>query len=106
MAPASHDADATLPELHEKDLPPYSPGVEKDKLDFDTEASKDDVSVALSKEPIIIDGKDVSKYVVDLRDDGDAPITFRSLVLGTLLSALTAALYQVRSLAAFRCLQN
>ncbi|KZV65129.1 oligopeptide transporter [Peniophora sp. CONT] len=92
---ASHDAAVTLPELNEKDLPPYSPGIEKDKLDLDAEASHDDVSAALSKEPVIVDGKDVSKYVVDLRDDGDAPITFRSLVLGTLMSALTAALYQL-----------
>lgn len=94
---ASDDLAATLPELKEKDLPPYSPGIEKEKLDLDAEASKDDVSIALSKEPVIVDGKDVSKYVVDLRDDGDAAITFRSLVLGTLMSALTATLNQVRT---------
>ena len=83
------------PRLDEKELPLDSPA-EKEKFDSDAEASKDDVSIALGQEPVIVDGKDVSKYIVDLRDDGDAPITFRSMLLGTILSGLTAALYQVR----------
>lgn len=48
------------------------------------------------EEPIIRTGEDVSKYLVDVRDDGDPAITFRSMVLGTLFAALGAALCQVR----------
>ncbi|VDB91635.1 unnamed protein product [Peniophora sp. CBMAI 1063] len=91
---ASADLPTLSPRLDEKELPPDSP-VEKDKFDSDAEGSKDDVSVALGREPVIVDGKDVSRYIVDLRDDGDAPITFRSMLLGTILSGLTAALYQL-----------
>jgi hypothetical protein len=46
-------------------------------------------------EPVITSGIDVSKYLVDLRDDGDPPFTFRSVVLGTVIGGLGAALYQV-----------
>ncbi|KAJ8693416.1 hypothetical protein PTI98_008409 [Pleurotus ostreatus] len=47
------------------------------------------------EEPIIRTGEDVSKYLVDVRDDGDPAITFRSMVLGTLFAALGAALCQI-----------
>ena len=50
-------------------------------------------------EPVITSGMDVSKYLVDLRDDEDPPFTFRSVVLGTMVGGLGAALYQVCSLA-------
>ncbi|EEB99481.1 hypothetical protein MPER_00835, partial [Moniliophthora perniciosa FA553] len=38
---------------------------------------------------------DVSKFIVDLRDDGDDAVTIRSLVLGTLIAGLGAALVQI-----------
>jgi hypothetical protein len=47
-------------------------------------------------EPVITNGRDVSRYLVDLRDDEDPPFTFRSAVLGTVIGGLGAALYQVR----------
>lgn len=47
-------------------------------------------------EPVINCGRDVSRYLVDLRDDEDPPFTFRSVVLGTVIGGLGAALYQVR----------
>ena len=47
-------------------------------------------------EPVIANGKDVSRYLVDLRDDEDPPFTFRSFVLGTVIGGLGSALYQVR----------
>ena len=47
-------------------------------------------------EPVITSGRDVSRYLVDLRDDEDPPFTFRSAVLGTVIGGLGAALYQVR----------
>jgi hypothetical protein len=46
-------------------------------------------------EPVITSGIDVSKYLVDLRDDEDPPFTFRSVVLGTVIGGLGAALHQV-----------
>jgi hypothetical protein len=55
----------------------------------------DDV-VFLHGEPIVTTGKDISRFVVDIRDDGDDALTFRSFVLGTVLAALGAALSQVR----------
>ena len=47
------------------------------------EESDDDV-VYLSGEPVIATGRDV----VDIRDDGDDALTFRSFVLGTVGAAL------------------
>ncbi|KAI9447707.1 OPT oligopeptide transporter protein-domain-containing protein [Lactarius indigo] len=46
-------------------------------------------------EPVITSGRDVSQYLVDLRDDEDPPFTFRSIVLGTMIGGLGAALYQI-----------
>ena len=48
-------------------------------------------------EPVIQNGRDVSRYLVDIRDDGDQALTFRSMVLGTVFAGLGAALGQVRS---------
>jgi hypothetical protein len=52
-------------------------------------------SLYLDGEPIITSGIDVSKYLIDLRDDEDPPFTLRSVVLGTVIGGLGAALYQV-----------
>ncbi|KAI0648419.1 oligopeptide transporter [Trametes meyenii] len=46
-------------------------------------------------EPVITTGWDVSRYLVDTRDDGDPSITFRSLLLGTIFAGLGAALCQI-----------
>lgn len=46
-------------------------------------------------EPIIKSGLDVSRFVVNIRDDEDPALTFRSIVLGTLFAGLGAALSQV-----------
>ena len=48
-----------------------------------------------NEEAIISTGEDVSRFVVDLRDDGDDALTFRSMVLGTVFAGLGAALCQV-----------
>ncbi len=47
-------------------------------------------------EPVITSGRDVSRYLVDVRDDGDPALTFRSLFIGTVFAGLGAALCQVR----------
>jgi len=46
-------------------------------------------------EPVITTGQDVSYFAVDLRDDGDQALTFRSIFLGTMFAGMGAALVQV-----------
>jgi hypothetical protein len=50
---------------------------------------EEDVSL-VNGEPVINSGKDVSRFVIDLRDDGDPALTFRSMVLGTVFAGLFA----------------
>lgn len=51
--------------------------------------------VFLNGEPVVVTGRDVSRFVVDIRDDGDDALTFRSFVIGTVLAGLGATLCQV-----------
>ena len=44
---------------------------------------------------IIITGEDAALHLLSLRDDGDASITFRSMVLSTGLSAFQATMTQI-----------
>ena len=46
-------------------------------------------------EPIIATGRDVSRFVVDIRDDEEPALTFRSMFLGTIFAGMGAALVQV-----------
>ncbi|KIJ51867.1 hypothetical protein M422DRAFT_244244 [Sphaerobolus stellatus SS14] len=46
-------------------------------------------------EPVITTGSDVSNYAVDVRDDEDPALTFRSLLIGTVVAGLGAALGQI-----------
>ena len=46
-------------------------------------------------EPVITTGNDVSRFVVDIRDDEDHALTFRSMFLGTIIAGMSAALSQV-----------
>jgi hypothetical protein len=62
---------------------------------YDGYEGQDGKPLYINGAPVITGGKDVSKYLVDLRDDGDPPVTFRSIVLGTVVGGLGAALYQV-----------
>lgn len=66
-----------------------------DKLDGDAFGNEEVVFV--KGEPVITTGLDVSRFLVDTRDDGDPAITFRSMVIGTVFAGLGAALCQVRS---------
>lgn len=52
----------------------------------------------INGEPVIRTGEDVSNFLLDVRDDGDPALTFRSAVLGTVFAALGAAMCQVRHL--------
>lgn len=52
-------------------------------------------SVGANSERVLSSGKDVACFVVDLRDDGDESLTFRSFFLGTVFAGFGAALSQV-----------
>ena len=65
---------------------------------IDDNSLKDDSDPASSYrngEPVITTGQDVSRFVVDIRDDEDPALTFRSMFLGTLFAGMGAALSQV-----------
>lgn len=65
-----------------------------EKLDF--QAFDDDEEAEFRNgEQVIATGRDVSRFVVDIRDDGDEALTFRSIVLGTIFAGMSAALCQV-----------
>ena len=69
---------------------------EKDYPDLDEDESNEDDVVYVKGEPIITTGSDVSRFLVDVRDDGDPALTFRSLFIGTVFACLGATLCQVR----------
>ncbi|TCD71832.1 hypothetical protein EIP91_003175 [Steccherinum ochraceum] len=67
-----------------------------DEKSLETASGDRDSSVEwVNGEPVISNGRDVSKYLIDIRDDGDPAITFRSCVLGTVFAGLGATLVQI-----------
>lgn len=70
----------------------YSDGKESQ---LESSTAEDSSVEWVNGEPVISNGRDVSKYLIDVRDDGDPAITFRSLVLGTVFAGLGATLVQV-----------
>ena len=81
--------------LHDEKEAPLDRDLDKSFSSF--EDTVDEKLKHVNGEPVITNGRDVSRYLVDLRDDEDPPFTFRSAVLGTFIGGLGAALYQVRS---------
>ena len=79
--------DITSSPIEETSAPPYS-----EREDGITE--KDDAD----KVPVIVTGADAAAYLVPLRDDGDAALTFRGMVLATCLSGFQATMYQMGDL--------
>ncbi|KAF8814692.1 OPT superfamily oligopeptide transporter [Phlegmacium glaucopus] len=67
-------------------------------LNIDDSSLQDDSTskpVYRNGEPVITTGQDVSRFVVDIRDDEDQALTFRSLFLGTVFAGMGAALSQI-----------
>ncbi|OKL57459.1 hypothetical protein UA08_07227 [Talaromyces atroroseus] len=56
------------------------------------ESPQDDDTEYVKGHPVIRTGLDVSKYIVSLRDDGDPSLTFRSIVLGSIFTALSSVI--------------
>jgi len=73
-----------------------SDSVTDEKHSLDAQVLDEDKPEYRNGEPIITTGLDVSRFAVDLRDDGDEALTFRSICLGTLFAGMGAALCQVR----------
>jgi hypothetical protein len=86
----SHEPTSTCDEV---------PGDEKVAYPLDRSSSglgdADEETQYVNGEPVITSGRDVSRFIVDLRDDQDPPLTFRSVVLGTVIGGLGAAFDQV-----------
>jgi hypothetical protein len=75
-------------------------------LDLDNSSGfedEDERPQYVNGEPVIQTGRDVSRYLVDLRDEQDPPFTFRSVLLGTVVGGLGATLLEV-CLVRFSCL--
>lgn len=51
-------------------------------------------------EKIIITGADAAAHLLPLRDDHDNALTFRSIVLATILSGFQAVMYQIYTVSA------
>jgi hypothetical protein len=91
---SAEDAPDFLPAAVDAQNSEKGVALDADKSDL-LDEDPDEKPVYVNGEPVISTGSDVSKFLVDLRDDGDPPLTFRSLVLGTVFGSLGAALYQV-----------
>lgn len=55
----------------------------------------DDPDKHFDDNAIIVTGADAANHLLPLRDDGDPALTFRSLFLGTCLSAFQAVMSQI-----------
>ena len=67
-----------------------------DKVEESSVSVYNDEDVLLvNGDPVIRTGLDVSKYAVDIRDDHDPAMTFRSFFLGSIFAGLGSALGQV-----------
>ncbi|ODN75285.1 hypothetical protein L202_06468 [Cryptococcus amylolentus CBS 6039] len=65
-----------------------------EKLDHHNSIN-DGSEVSEKEEKEIVTGLDAANYLLPIRDDGDQVLTFRSLVLGTLMAAFQASMNQI-----------
>ncbi|KAH6874904.1 OPT oligopeptide transporter [Thelonectria olida] len=91
--PLSGDLHLSTPPSHEDEKNIHA--VVATQTQSQSQSHTDDDSDNDSKEHIIITGADASKHLLPLRDDGDAALTFRSLVLATCLSGFQAVMTQI-----------
>ncbi|CAH0019924.1 unnamed protein product [Clonostachys rhizophaga] len=54
--------------------------------------SRESDTTYVNGHPVIRDGFDVSKFLISVRDDGDPALTFRSIVLGSVFTALSSVI--------------
>ncbi|WOO82729.1 Oligopeptide transporter 5 [Vanrija pseudolonga] len=65
------------------------------RADSDAASDTPPPQIGPDGEPIIVTGADAANYLLSLRDDHDPSLTFRSLFIGTLVSAFQAAMNQI-----------
>ncbi|OTB05950.1 hypothetical protein M426DRAFT_121631 [Hypoxylon sp. CI-4A] len=58
----------------------------------ESQGQRDDDAEYVKGHPVIRNGLDVSKFLISVRDDGDPSFTFRSVVLGTIFTALSSVI--------------
>ena len=96
--PIAHE-DTTLTEEKFKTFTVVDENLKESTCNIDNNSLEDDSNTAYrSGEPVIATGQDVSRFVVDIRDDEDPALTFRSMFLGTFFAGMGAALSQVSNL--------
>ncbi|KAK7214772.1 hypothetical protein V2G26_002775 [Clonostachys chloroleuca] len=66
-----------------------SPGQPEEEHSDD---SRESDTTYVNGHPVIRDGFDVSKFLISVRDDGDPALTFRSIVLGSVFTALSSVI--------------
>ncbi|KAF7877421.1 hypothetical protein EAF04_001098 [Stromatinia cepivora] len=67
----------------------------KDLLDIETKELSDTERDDKSDDIIIVTGADAAAHLLPLRDDGQPALSFRSIVLATVLSGFQAVMYQI-----------
>ncbi|CAE6519790.1 unnamed protein product [Rhizoctonia solani] len=85
----------------DKKIPPghseskdFIPSLDEKIPRFDADDYSDDVKL-VNGQPVIETGAHVSNFAVDVRDDGDPSLTWRSFWIGTVVAGLGAALSQI-----------
>ncbi|KAF2220146.1 peptide transporter MTD1 [Elsinoe ampelina] len=73
------------------EAPKYSTGEKIAEIDNKGGEGDDEVEY-VKGHAVINDGKDVSRFLISARDDGDPAFTFRSLLLGTAFTALSSVI--------------
>ncbi|KAK4140253.1 OPT oligopeptide transporter [Dichotomopilus funicola] len=91
---ATSDAHSTDDEKKAAAAGAESPTIEAVPPVYDTENGKVKGD-ADSDDVIIITGQDAAQHLLPLRDDGEPALTFRGVVLATILSAFQAVMYQI-----------
>lgn len=94
------DDTVNLPYANEKKLDGSVEEITNKEGSYGQDSSVEDLSdresaLLVNGEPVIRNGEDVSNFLVNIRDDGDPALTFRSIALGTLFAGLGAAMCQV-----------
>lgn len=69
----------------------------------ETKSGSNEDSDSGTDDAIIVTGADAAKHLLPMRDDLEPALTFRSLVLATILSAFQAVMYQIYYASTVQC---
>jgi hypothetical protein len=98
LVPYNDTSPSSYTQEKQNDSGTSSVEIADEKMDAYTQVLEDDAEPEYRNGVQVIQtGRDVSRFVVDIRDDGDEALTFRSIFLGTVFAGMGAALCQVRT---------